>query len=64
MVTKVDLMPMPFVERTSPVHAIQYDADGRIAINAEELKQLVFRGGVEHELRSVLWKFLLDYYDW
>lgn len=63
MVTKVDLGPMPVVERGTAVRQIKYDPDGRV-LNVDELKKSIFRGGVEPELRSTLWKFLLEYYDW
>ena len=37
------------------------DAEGRV-INAESLKQQIFRGGVDPSIRIEVWKFLLGFY--
>jgi hypothetical protein len=65
MVIKVDLGPTPVVERGSSLrfNQIEMDDDGRI-INENSVKQIVFRGGIDHELRCFMWKFLLGYHDW
>lgn len=65
MVTKVDLGPRPLVTREMCVNKsnIGYDKDGRV-VNADELRQRIFKGGVEPSIRIDIWKFLLNYYDW
>lgn len=65
MVTKVDLGPMPAVTRGPCVCAntIQYDKEGRVT-NADNIKALIFKGGVEPSIRIDIWKFLLNYYEW
>lgn len=47
------------VDRT----AVKYDKDGRL-IDVDVLKAMIFRGGIEHELRKEVWKFMLNYYTW
>jgi hypothetical protein len=42
---------------------IKFDKDGRLQ-ECDVLKAYIFRGGVEHELRKELWKYLLNYYEW
>ena len=64
MVTKVDLGPMPEVERGQPLKSLLYDDEGRLLCGVGELREQVFRGGIDHSLRPTLWKFLLDYYEW
>ena len=39
------------------------DNEGRV-VNAESLKQQIFRGGVDPPIRIEVWKFLLGYYDY
>ncbi|GBP79556.1 TBC1 domain family member 15 [Eumeta japonica] len=39
------------------------DSEGRIH-EAEGVKQLIFRGGVAHSIRNIVWKYLLQYYKW
>jgi len=65
LVTKVDLGPMPEIVRGPCVckNTIQYDKDGRV-IESDQLKKLIFNGGVEPSIRIDVWKFLLGYYDW
>lgn len=65
MVTKVDLGPMPIVTRGPFVNqsTIQYDKEGKV-IDPDNLKQLIFKGGVEPTIRIEVWKFLLNFYDW
>lgn len=43
--------------------AVKYDKDGRL-IDVDVLKAMIFRGGIEHELRKEVWKFMLNYYTW
>lgn len=65
MVTKVDLGPMPLVQRGPCVNKsdFQFDKDGKV-LNVNKLRHLIFRGGIDHSLRAELWKFMLNYYDW
>lgn len=37
--------------------------DGRIS-DAERVKEVIFRGGIENSIRVEVWKYLLNYYDW
>ncbi|XP_078036986.1 TBC1 domain family member 15/17 [Augochlora pura] len=39
------------------------DSDGRI-LNPQEVKEVVFRGGIVPNLRFEVWKYLLNYYPW
>ncbi|XP_059152380.1 TBC1 domain family member 15-like isoform X2 [Physella acuta] len=67
MVTKTKLPPRPTVKRSDPLVNQQwnsyFDAEGRIT-QVEDLKDIIFRGGVDPSIRSEVWKFLLAYYDW
>ncbi|KAK7494859.1 hypothetical protein BaRGS_00013986 [Batillaria attramentaria] len=67
VVTKTKLPPRPQVHRGDPLNAQQwtshFDADGCIQ-NVEEIKEIIFRGGVDPSLRSEVWKYLLGYYSW
>ncbi|XP_017088977.2 small G protein signaling modulator 1 [Drosophila bipectinata] len=55
------------VERGLPLTETQWlefqTPDGRISDSAR-IKELVFRGGIVHSLRSEVWKYLLNYYKW
>lgn len=57
----------PTVTRGSPLSAKQWSEfiteDGRIS-DVERVKEVIFRGGIEHTLRSEVWKYLLNYYEW
>lgn len=61
------LPPRPLVHRGPPLSVDQWsqakDAEGRIT-DPDRIKQIVFKGGVSHPLRFVVWKFLLGYYPW
>uniref|UniRef100_A0A2K6EII8 Rab-GAP TBC domain-containing protein n=1 Tax=Propithecus coquereli TaxID=379532 RepID=A0A2K6EII8_PROCO len=39
------------------------DSEGRI-LNVDNMKQMIFRGGLSHALRKQAWKFLLGYFPW
>ena len=41
---------------------LHWDSDGTV-VDHEELIEKIFRGGLEHTIRSEVWKFLLGYYD-
>uniref|UniRef100_A0A8D3DM58 TBC1 domain family member 15 n=1 Tax=Scophthalmus maximus TaxID=52904 RepID=A0A8D3DM58_SCOMX len=59
------LGPRPEVTRGQPLDKWDefLDAEGRVT-NPEEIKQLVFRGGIIPSLRRDVWKFLLGFYPW
>jgi hypothetical protein len=59
----LDLRKIPLVERGKILAEVRLNDIGEI-LEAEKIKDIVFRGGIDHELRSFLWKFLLGYYDW
>lgn len=65
MVTKVDLGPMPDLNRGPALKKedIVFDHNGKI-LQPEKIKQIIFRGGVENGSRKFIWKFLLNYFDW
>ena len=42
---------------------LHFDDRGRI-MDLDDLKEKIFRGGVEEVIRNEVWKFLLGYYDW
>lgn len=62
-----NLPPRPPVIRGSPLSAKQWNEfmseDGRIS-DAERVKEVIFRGGVDESIRCEVWKFLLGYFDW
>ncbi|CAN7995588.1 unnamed protein product, partial [Ixodes hexagonus] len=55
----------PDVKRSDPLGhiewALSYDNEGRV-MHEQELRERIFRGGVEPDLRKEVWTFLLDYY--
>lgn len=61
------LPPRPEVKRGAPLTAVQWssalDEEGRV-VDADGIKQIIFRGGITPSLRHVVWKFLLGYYPW
>ena len=58
---------LPKVERLDALcqldWELHFETDGKI-LDLNELKEKIFRGGVEHEIRCEVWKFLLGFYDW
>ncbi|GAB1598615.1 TBC1 domain family member 15-like isoform X6 [Argonauta hians] len=67
VITKTKLPPPPDTERGEPLQAHQWtsflDAEGKVT-NVDDVKQIIFRGGVDPTMRVEVWKFLLDYYKW
>ncbi|XP_076467375.1 TBC1 domain family member 15-like [Babylonia areolata] len=67
VVTKTKLPPRPTVQRGDPLNAQQwasyFDADGCIK-QLDELKETIFRGGIDPAIRSEVWKYLLGYFSW
>ena len=40
---------------------LHWDHDGKV-IDCDELIKKIFQGGIEHNIRSEVWKFLLGYH--
>ncbi|CAG8757967.1 10772_t:CDS:10 [Cetraspora pellucida] len=61
---------------SSPLHAIRtdplnaerwfsfFDTEGRLKVELNEVREAVFRGGVENDIRIEVWKFFLGVYPW
>ncbi|XP_037079700.1 TBC1 domain family member 17-like [Pollicipes pollicipes] len=64
VVTEIHLGERRPVSRERPLSHQEWDgfhdAEGRI-VDADQLRERVFRGGVEPSLRPAVWPFLLDY---
>ncbi|XP_013014843.1 TBC1 domain family member 15 isoform X2 [Cavia porcellus] len=67
VITRIDLGERPVVQRREPVSLEEWtkniDSEGRI-LNVDNMKQMIFRGGLSHSLRKHAWKFLLGYFPW
>ncbi|XP_070265817.1 TBC1 domain family member 15 isoform X1 [Myotis yumanensis] len=67
VITRIDLGERPVVQRREPVSLEEWtkniDSEGRI-LNVDNMKQMIFRGGLSHALRKQVWKFLLGYFPW
>ncbi|CAG8674359.1 17639_t:CDS:2, partial [Racocetra fulgida] len=54
--------------RTDPLNAERwfsfFDAEGRLKVELNEVREAVFRGGVENDIRIEVWKFFLGMYPW
>lgn len=61
------LPPRKITPRGSPLTEKQWrefqTEDGRVS-DAQRVKEVIFRGGVENHLRAEVWKYLLNYYQW
>ncbi|XP_058430579.1 TBC1 domain family member 15 isoform X8 [Marmota monax] len=64
---QIDLGERPVVQRREPLSLEEWskniDSEGRI-LNVDNMKQMIFRGGLSHSLRKQAWKFLLGYFPW
>ena len=64
---KNPLPPRKILKRDKPLTKKQFQEfifeDGRIS-DPERIKEIIFRGGIEKEIRAELWKFLLGYDCW
>ncbi|KAI8332766.1 rab-GTPase-TBC domain-containing protein [Blakeslea trispora] len=60
--------PAPIHTRTKPVSpevwVSLFDHEGKLATSVEHVRQLIFAGGLEHDIRIEAWKFLLGIYPW
>ncbi|XP_071826409.1 TBC1 domain family member 17-like isoform X2 [Apostichopus japonicus] len=65
--TENKLADRPEVTRSSPLTEAEWhaflDGEGRV-LNVPDLKEKIFRGGIEPSIRKDLWPFLLCYYSW
>ncbi|KAI8842157.1 rab-GTPase-TBC domain-containing protein [Chytridium lagenaria] len=43
---------------------MMYDGEGKLSKSAEEVKLMIFFGGLEDDVRSTAWKYLLNVYPW
>ncbi|XP_031683740.1 TBC1 domain family member 17 [Oncorhynchus kisutch] len=61
----VELGPKPDVTRGQPLDKWEefLDPEGRVK-DPQQIKELVFRGGITPSLRKDVWKFLLGFYPW
>ena len=57
---------LPKISRSEPLcqldWELHWDSEGK-CVDKEELLQKIFKGGLDHNIRSEVWKFLLGYYD-
>ena len=57
---------LPKVLRDEPLcqldWELHWDAEGRV-LDHKELLHKIFKGGIDHNIRSEVWKFLLGYFD-
>lgn len=57
---------LPNVTREEPLcqldWELHWDDDGQV-VDLDQLVYKIFKGGVDHNIRSEVWKFLLGYYD-
>ncbi|KAI8377201.1 rab-GTPase-TBC domain-containing protein [Choanephora cucurbitarum] len=60
--------PTPIHTRTPPVSpevwVTLFDHEGKLATSVDHVRQLIFSGGLEHDIRIEAWKFLLGIYPW
>ncbi|CAH8567694.1 unnamed protein product [Schistosoma turkestanicum] len=63
----ISLPPMPTVQRSPPLNMTQWkkslDPEGRVN-RPENLREIIFNGGIEDDLKPIVWKYLLGYYQW
>lgn len=41
-----------------------FDETGRLMLTEAEVRERIFQGGIEHDIRIEVWKFLLGVYPW
>ncbi|XP_069047925.1 TBC1 domain family member 17 [Lepisosteus oculatus] len=60
-----ELGPRPEVKRGEPLDKWEefMDGEGRVQ-NPQQIKEMIFRGGISPALRKEAWKFLLGFYPW
>ncbi|CAB4412455.1 unnamed protein product [Rhizophagus irregularis] len=62
-------LPPLHASRSEPLNAEKWfsffdDAEGRLRVEISEVREAVFRGGVEDDIRIEVWKFFLGIYPW
>ncbi|KAF9907153.1 GTPase activating protein [Lobosporangium transversale] len=54
--------------RTEPLSPMDwfafFDDVGRLTVSEEHVREAVFRGGIDHDIRIEVWKFFLGIYPW
>ncbi|KAG0257149.1 GTPase activating protein, partial [Linnemannia exigua] len=54
--------------RTEPLSPMDwfsfFDEHGRLKVSEAHVREVVFRGGIEHDIRIEVWKFFLGIYPW
>ncbi|KAG0372155.1 GTPase activating protein [Mortierella sp. AD032] len=54
--------------RTQPLSPMNwfsfFDEHGRLKVSEAHVREVVFRGGIEHDIRIEVWKFFLGIYPW
>lgn len=70
------LQGMPEISGPSPIHTRRpepvspeewvhlFDTEGRLNVPIKHVKQIVFQGGLDSDIRIEAWKFLLGVYPW
>ena len=57
---------LPRMKRSDPLCQLDWELhlneDGRV-LEVDELKRKIFKGGIDHNIRIEVWKFLLGYFD-
>ncbi|RIA92634.1 rab-GTPase-TBC domain-containing protein [Glomus cerebriforme] len=62
-------LPPLHASRSDPLNAETWfsffdDSEGRLRVELNEVREAVFRGGVEDDIRIEVWKFFLGIYPW
>ncbi|RIB10178.1 rab-GTPase-TBC domain-containing protein [Gigaspora rosea] len=61
-------LPPVHAIRTDPLNAEKwfsfFDTEGRLKVELNEVREAVFRGGIENDIRIDVWKFFLGVYPW
>ncbi|KAG0341270.1 GTPase activating protein [Podila humilis] len=54
--------------RTEPLSPMDwftfFDEQGKLKVTEDKVREAVFRGGIEHDIRIEVWKFFLGIYPW
>ncbi|CEG74577.1 hypothetical protein RMATCC62417_09764 [Rhizopus microsporus] len=70
------LADIPELQGPSPIHTRRrgpiaaeewvslFDQEGKLSIPIPQVKQMIFQGGLDNEVRAEAWKFLLGIYPW
>lgn len=69
------LLGMPELRGPTPIHTrrtpispeewvLLFDHEGKLTVPIDQVRQLIFRGGLDADIRIEAWKFLLGFYPW